>query len=84
MKWMTIIGLTAAALTTFSFLPQALKIIKTKHTKDLSLGMYLVFSTGVVLWLVYGILIRDIPVIVANLITAIFTITILVLKIRYK
>ena len=80
----TIIGLMAAACTTISFLPQAIKIIRTKHTKDLSLGMYTIFTTGILLWLIYGILVRDLPIIAANVITLILTFTILVLKIRYK
>tara|TARA_R110001583_G_scaffold191354_2_gene356441 strand:+ start:501 stop:755 length:255 start_codon:yes stop_codon:yes gene_type:complete len=80
----TIIGLAAAACTTFSFLPQAVKVIKTKQTKDLSLIMYSVFTTGVFLWLTYGISVNDIPLIIANSITLIFALTILIMKIRYK
>ena len=80
----TIIGLAAATGTTLSFLPQAMRIIKTKHTKDLSLAMYLIFTTGVFLWLVYGILIKDLPVIIANAITLLFTSTILIFKIKYN
>ncbi len=80
----TIIGLAAAACTTFSFLPQAIKVIKTKQTKDLSLVMYSVFTTGVLLWLMYGISVNDIPLIIANSITLIFAMTILIMKIRYK
>lgn len=84
MNIFTIIGLAAATCTTFSFLPQAIKVIKTKHTKDLSLAMYSTFTTGVFLWLVYGILIKDTPLIIANIITFIFAATILIMKIRYK
>lgn len=80
----TVIGLIAASCTTAAFLPQAIRIIRTKHTKDISLAMYLIFSTGVFCWLIYGVLMRDIPIIAANLITFIFSFTILVLKIRYK
>lgn len=80
----TIIGLLAATCTTFSFLPQAIKVIKTKHTKDLSLVMYSVFTLGVFLWLVYGMLVGDIPLIIANIITFLFAATILVMKIKYK
>lgn len=76
--------MAAAACTTFSFLPQALKTIRTKNTKDLSLGMYTVLTTGILLWLIYGLAIRDIPVIAANSVTLFLTATILVLKIRYK
>lgn len=84
MNTYTLIGLAAAFCTTFSFLPQALKVIKTKHTKDLSLSMYSIFTTGVLLWLIYGLLIHDTPVIIANAITLFFAATILFMKIRYK
>ena len=80
----TIIGLAAATCTTISFLPQVIQIMKTKHTKDLSLTMYLIFTAGVFLWLVYGIIISDLPVIIANAITLIFASTILIMKIKYK
>ncbi|PIR76406.1 MAG: hypothetical protein COU32_02215 [Candidatus Magasanikbacteria bacterium CG10_big_fil_rev_8_21_14_0_10_42_10] len=79
-----IIGLLAATGTTISFLPQAIKTIKTKETKDLSLGMYTVLTTGVFLWLVYGIIIKDLPLIAANAVTFMFTSTILILIIKYK
>ena len=84
MNIITIIGLFAAACTTFSFLPQAIKVIKTKHTKDLSLGMYSIFTLGVLLWLIYGLLVKDLPLIIANIITLVFASTILIMKIRYK
>lgn len=84
MDIITIIGLSAATCTTFSFLPQAIKVIRTKHTKDLSLVMYAVFTLGVFLWLAYGILVKDIPLIIANSITIIFATTILIMKIRFK
>ena len=84
MNLITILGLAAATCTTISFLPQAIKIIKTKHTKDLSLGMYLVLTTGVFLWFVYGIFIKDLPVILANGITLLFIVIILFLIIKYK
>lgn len=80
----TLLGLIAATLTTASFLPQAIKTIKTRHTKDLSLGMYVLLTTGASLWLIYGILIEDLPIILANGITLIFIITILILIIKYK
>lgn len=79
-----IIGFFAATLTTIAYLPQLIRIIKTRSTKDVSLLMYLVMLTGVVLWLVYGIQIGSKPVIVANTITTIFVATIMVFKLRYK
>ena len=84
MEFITILGLIAATCTTVSFLPQAIKTIKTKHTKDLSLGMYFVLTTGVFLWLIYGILLKQLPIILANGISFIFTVTILSLIIKYK
>jgi len=80
----TVIGLIAAVLTTISFLPQAIKTIKSRHTKDLSLFMYTILTTGVFLWFVYGILLMNAPLMLANGITLLFTATILVMKIKYK
>ena len=77
MDLVTILGLTAAAMTTVAFLPQAIKTIRTKHTQDLSLRMYVILTTGIVLWFVYGVLKEDLPIIVANAITFVFTATIL-------
>ena len=59
----TVIGLIAAACTTFAYVPQAVKTIKTKNTKSLSLIMYVIMTVGIVLWLSYGILLRDLPII---------------------
>ena len=79
-----VIGYAAAMLTTLSFLPQAIKTIKDKDTKSISLSMYSMFSLGVLFWLIYGIAKVDIPLLTANLVTLIFACTILVLKIKYK
>ncbi|WP_369049070.1 SemiSWEET transporter [Tenacibaculum sp. UWU-22] len=84
MKAYTIIGLIAATCTTISFLPQAIQVIKTKHTKDLSLTMYLLFTVGIFLWFIYGLVISDLPMIIANGITLIFSSIILVMKLKYK
>ncbi len=80
----TIIGLLAAALTTFGFFPQLIKIIRTKRTEDISLYMYIILICGVILWEIYGIIIEDIPIIVANIVTLILTVSILILKIVYQ
>lgn len=79
-----LIGFLAAMLTTIAYLPQMIRIIKTRSTKDVSLYMYLVMLTGVVLWLCYGIQINSMPVIMANTVTSIFVTTIVIFKIRYK
>ena len=83
MDMITLLGLIAATCTTASFLPQAIKTIRTRHTKDLSLGMYAVLTTGVFLWLGYGILSNDFPLIIANAITFVFVATTLILIIKY-
>lgn len=84
MYYIHLLGLIAGTLTAISFLPQVVKTWKTKSTKDISLGMFIVFCIGVFLWFIYGICIRALPVIVANLVTLVLASTILVFKIRYK
>ena len=76
------VGYAAAILATLSFLPQVVKTIRSGQTKDISLTMYLLFCSGVALWLVYGILIHATPVIVANLATLVLSGTILMMKIK--
>jgi MtN3 and saliva related transmembrane protein len=83
MSNIAILGLVAGALTTISAIPQALKAFKTKKTTDLSLGMYILVTAGIILWLVYGLIIKDIPLIAANVVTLALNIFILLLKIRY-
>ena len=80
----TYLGLFAAACTSLSFFPQVIKVIKSKSTKDISLAMFLIFCVGVAAWLVYGILLRDTPIILANIITLILAGIILGYKIRYR
>lgn len=80
---MELFGLMAAILTSMAFAPQAIKTIKTKSTAGLSLGMYLIFTIGVICWLVYGIYLADIPIILANSITLAFSSIILYLKIKH-
>lgn len=80
----TIIGLLAAICTTISFLPQAIKTIKTKNTSGISLGMYSLFSFGTLLWFIYGITDKNLPVALANGVTLIFACIILIYKLRYK
>ena len=83
MEFVTIIGLTAAALTTSATLPQAFKSWKTKRTDDLSLLMYLALTIGVLLWLVYGFLTNDLPIILANGFTFLQVALILGMKVKY-
>lgn len=80
----TWIGLAAATLTTTAFAPQAIKAWRSRSTADVSLAMLLMLVTGIVLWLIYGLLIRDIPLILANLVTLVLALAILIAKIRYR
>ncbi|MEE2691000.1 MAG: SemiSWEET transporter [Pseudomonadota bacterium] len=77
------IGLFAAALTTISFLPQAVRVIRTGDTSAISLWMYVLFVTGVACWETYGLLIGSRPVIIANFVTMILASAILTQKIRH-
>ena len=78
---MLVIGIAAAVLTTISFIPQVYKIWKTNDTNSISLFMFILFSTGVACWLVYGILKNDIAIIAANFITLVMALYILIKKI---
>lgn len=79
-----LLGLVAGALTTVSFLPQLAKAWRTRSTKDISLTMYVVITTGVLLWLIYGMFIESYPVILANAVTLIIAALILALKIKHR
>jgi MtN3 and saliva related transmembrane protein len=77
------VGYIAATLTTVPFVPQAAKVLKDRDTRSLSLGMYLIFTLGVLVWAVYGMARRDWAIVVANVVTSLLSIAILVTKIRY-
>jgi MtN3 and saliva related transmembrane protein len=77
-----VIGYIAACLTTFSFLIQAVKSFKTKDLSGISLGMYSMFASGVALWLVYGLIIENWPLILTNALTLAFALSILIMKIH--
>jgi MtN3 and saliva related transmembrane protein len=77
------IGFIAAFCTTFSFVPQAWQVIKTRETKAISLPGYILFWVGIFCWLIYGVLLGDYPLIIANVITLSFVSIILALKIKY-
>ena len=79
----TLIGLAAAFCTTIAFLPQVVKTWRTRSTGDISLVMFLVFTSGIFLWLVYGLIIGDLPLIIANGITLVLSGTILYFKLRH-
>lgn len=84
MTFYDILGMLAATLTTVSFLPQVYKTWKTKATEGLSLTMYLIFFVGIVLWLIYGIHLKSLPMILANIVTAILSLYLVIMKIKYK
>jgi MtN3 and saliva related transmembrane protein len=79
-----LIGYMAAIFTTFSLLPQIMRIWKLKEARDISLFMPLMMSAGSILWLVYGILINEIPIIAANTVSLLFSITVLFFTIKYR
>jgi len=83
MKSSFYIGMVAAVLTTTAFLPQVIKSFRSRHTKDISLLMYGAFSIGVFLWIVYGIIIGEAPVIMANSLTLLLAAVIIRLKIKF-
>ena len=78
------IGLIAGLLTTTAFIPQVWKIYRTKSGKDISARMILLFTTGLVLWLIYGISLRSLPLILSNATTLVLALAIIALKIRYR
>lgn len=80
----TALGITAGVLTTIAYLPQLIKTWKSKSADDLSWSMLITLCTGIILWLVYGFSVSDIPIIAANIVTLLFASVILVLKIRYS
>jgi len=82
MDYINIIGLTAAAMGGISLFPQVLKVLKTKSTKDISREMILILAGSIFLWLVYGILLKNLPIIIANFFGLIQALIILFFKIK--
>ena len=80
----TWIGIAAAILTTAAFAPQAVRAWRTRSTGDVSLAMFLMLVAGIALWLTYGILLADLPLILANAVTLVLAGAILVAKIRFR
>ena len=83
LNYIDLIGFSAAMLTTIAFLPQLYKTWQTKSANDVSLIMLILFITGLICWIIYGIKINSIPILVANIITFIFNFLILILKVIY-
>ena len=84
LNYIDLFGFLAALLTTIAFLPQLYKTWQTKSADDVSLAMLILFITGLVCWIIYGLNINSIPILLANIITFIFNFLILVLKLTYK
>ena len=84
MDLVSVIGFAAAVLTTVAFVPQVIRAWRSRSTRDISLPMFLVLALGIILWLIYGVLIGDWPLIIANVVTLILVLMILFLKLRYK
>ncbi len=83
LDWITFIGMTAGACTTFAFVPQVIKTYRTQKTKDLSFFYFIILSTGLFLWLIYGLIIRDLPLILANGFSFCLSAYILIQKIKH-
>lgn len=79
-----ILGMIAGTLTTIAFVPQVMKTWRSKSTHDISYGMFILFSVGLLLWLIYGIAINSLPIILSNIVTLALALVILGLKFRYK
>lgn len=79
-----IVGLLAAVLTTSAYVPQVYKTWKSKSAGNISLAMYLVMFIGIILWLIYGIYLNSLAMILANSVTTILTLIIIVFKLKYK
>jgi MtN3 and saliva related transmembrane protein len=77
MDSVTVLGLIVAAFTTASFVPQVVKTWRSGSSEDLSLGMYGLFAVGITLWLIYGALIRDLPIVLANGVTLVLVVAVL-------
>ena len=84
MVYVEIVGFAAGTLTTLALVPQAVKALKTKSTRDVSLGWSITLTMGVFLWLMYGLLINSLPIVIANSVTFILSLIVLILKIKYK
>jgi MtN3 and saliva related transmembrane protein len=79
----TAIGMVAGFCTTIAFVPQVVRVWKTKHARDISLAMYLIFVVGIALWFAYGLMIGSLPVILYNALTFLLAGAVLVMKLRF-
>lgn len=77
------VGAAGAVLTTICWLPQAVRVVRTRDTRAISLATNLIFATGILLWLIYGIALGNWPLIVANAVSMLFTLVIIAMKLRH-
>jgi MtN3 and saliva related transmembrane protein len=80
----TTLGLVAGTLTSIAAIPQLVKTLRTRHARDISVWQPLLLAIGIALWLVYGILIHDLPLVLANIVPLICNIMLTILKLRYR
>ena len=80
----TTLGLVAGTLTSIAAIPQLVKILRTRHARDISVWQPLLLAFGVALWLIYGILIHDTPLILANIVPLACNVMLTLLKLRYR
>lgn len=83
MEISSLIGFAAGVCTTGSLLPQVIKTLKTKNTRDISLYMYILLNLGIFLWFIYGVLLREMPIMVANGVSLLLAMIVLVLKLKH-
>lgn len=82
--FMEIVGLIAGACTTLAYLPQVLKIYRSKSVKDISFSMYTMLCSGLILWIIYGIAVRSLPIVLANIVTFFLAGSVLIMKIKWR
>jgi MtN3 and saliva related transmembrane protein len=83
MSMVEIIGSVDATCTTLAFVPQVLQIWKTRSAKDVSLPMYITFMVGIICWFTYGLMLNAWPIIVANIITFVLALAVILMKLRW-
>jgi MtN3 and saliva related transmembrane protein len=83
MDSITLLGIVAASCTSAAFIPQSIQVMRTRDTQAISLHMYILFTAGIAMWLGYGIAILSIPIISANIVSGVFSLIILILKIKH-
>jgi len=81
--WIEGLGLMAATLTTLAFVPQVAQVWRTRSTEGISLSMYTLFTLGIAMWFVYGLMLKSVPIIAANGVTFVLAVTVLIMKVRY-